>query len=113
MFTVFIKLYTSDKCNKDWIVSNAAARAKAVKELKQLAEEFDRNLHLVTLSSGTVERGESVAEVLYEGDMPDDLQVNIESTLRLLSQDATQQTEGLRFVLKITDTNLDIIYIQK
>ena len=43
--------------------------------------------------------------------MPDDLQVNIESTARLLSQDATQQTEGIRFVLKLVDTNLDIMYV--
>lgn len=111
MFTVFIKLYISDKCNKDWLTSNALQHSKAVKELKQLAQEFDRNLHFAVIPSSTVERGESFAEVLYEGDMPDDLQVNIESTARLLSQDATQQTEGIRFVLKLVDTNLDIMYV--
>ena len=68
MFTVFIKLYISDKCNKDWLTSNAPQHSKAVKELKQLAQEFDRNLHFAVIPSSTVERGESFAEVLYEGD---------------------------------------------
>ena len=59
MFTVFIKLYISDKCNKDWLTSNAPQHSKAVKELKQLAQEFDRNLHFAVIPSSTVERGES------------------------------------------------------
>ena len=110
MFTVIIKLFLSDKCNWDWMQSCKQQRTQAIKELKDFASEFDRKLHCAVVSSSTLERDEAFCEVIYESTMPDDLQMKIESVVQLLAQDATQQMEGMRFVLKTVDKEVDFVY---
>lgn len=110
MNTVTVKIYTSDKCNQDWIQSNRTQRTALVANLKQFAKEFDYTLHCATFCSPTIERGEAFAEVTYNGELADDLQVEIQSTIKSLCQDATQQMDGMRFVLKVVDIDTDIIF---
>ena len=112
MFTVIIKLFLSDKCNWDWMQSYKHQHQQAIKELKDFASEFDRKLHCAVISSATLERDEAFCEVIYEATMPDDLQMKIESVVQLLAQDVTQQMEGMRFVLKTVDKEVDYVYSQ-
>lgn len=110
MNTVIVKIYISDKCNTDWMQSNRQQRTAAVKELKQAAADFDRTLHCAVLTSPTLERGEAFAEILHSGELPYDLQTDTEAVIHLLAQDATQENVGMRFVMKVVDVDVDIIY---